>query len=86
MKNTVTKSFINKCLFFLNEVGHKYINATYGVTRFNDFIYISFQIWDANETKIIKSFVKTISNYISFEDMKSSLNKFIEENKELLLC
>ena len=37
----ISKAFINKCLFFLNKVAHKYINATYGVTRFNDFIYIS---------------------------------------------
>ena len=80
----LSKTFINKCLFFLNKVGYKYINVSYGVTRFNDFIYISFQIWDANGNKIIKSFVKTINNYILFEDMKSSLNKFIEENKELL--
>lgn len=80
----INKSFINKCLFFLNKVGYKYNNVSYGITRFNSFVSIFFQIWDNNRDKIIKTFAEKIASSDSFENMKMKLNEFIKYNKELL--
>lgn len=84
LNNMVTKTFINNCLYFLNKVGYKYNNVSYSVTRFNNFVATSFHIWDSNRNRIIKTFLENIDNSNSFENMKSNLNQFIEENKELL--
>lgn len=80
----ISKTFINKCLFYLNKVGHKYNNVSYGITRFNDFISLSFQIWDKDTNSILKSFVALISNEKSFVDMTIKVKEFIDNNKEVL--
>lgn len=84
LNNMVTKTFINKCLFFLNKVGHKYHNVSYSITRFNDFVTLGFQIWDTNRNIIVKTFVANISDEHSFTNMTVNLNKFIQENNKLL--
>ncbi len=80
----LSKTFINKCLFYLNKVAHKYNNVSYGITRFDDFISLSCQIWDKDENRIIKSIVVHISNEKSFVDMTIKVKEFIENNKEVL--
>lgn len=80
----ISKALINKCLFFLNKVGHKYHNVSYSIARFDNFVSLAFQIWDTNRNIIVKTFVKYVSNYISFENMKTELNEFIKDNNRLL--
>lgn len=80
----LSKSFINKCLFYLNKKVHKYSNVSYSITRFDTFIYVSCQIWDKNTDCIIKSLVVRISNEKSFVDMTIKVKEFIDDNKELL--
>ena len=80
----LSKTFINKCLFFLNKVGHKYHNVSYGIVRFSSFVSISFQIWDTNRNIIVKTFLTHINGEHSFTDMTVNLNKFIQENNKLL--
>ena len=80
----VTKTFINNCLYFLNKIGYKYTNVSYGVTRFDNFVSLSFQIWDTNRNIIIKTFVANVCNERTFTSMQIDINKFIEENNKLL--
>lgn len=80
----LSKTFINKCLFYLNKVGHKYHNVSYSITRFNNFVSLGFQILDTNKNIIVKTFVAHIGGENSFTDMTVKLNKFIQENNKLL--
>lgn len=80
----LSKTFINKCLFFLNKVVYKYSNVSYGITRFDDFMSISCQIWYKDTNCIIKSIVAHVSNEQSFVDMTIKVKEFIDNNKEVL--
>ena len=80
----LSKTFINKCLFFLNKTAHKYSNVSYGITRFDTFISLSCQIWDKNTDSITKSMVEHISNEQEFVNMTIKVKEFIDSNKELL--
>lgn len=81
----LSKTFLNKCLFLLHKVAHKYNNVSYGLTRFDNFVCISCQIWDSNMVVILKSFVTTnVHDETTFTNMSLNLIKFIEDNQELL--
>ena len=80
----LSKTFINKCLFFLNKVAHKYSNVSYSITRFDTFITLSCQIWDKNTDCIIETFITHISSEQSFVNMTIKVEEFIDNNKKLL--
>ena len=80
----LSKTFINKCLFFLNKVAHKYSNVSYGITRFDDFISLHCQIWDKNTDCIVKSLVTHISGEQSFVNMTIKIEELIDNNKKSL--
>ncbi len=80
----LSKTFINKCLFFLNKVAHKYSNVSYGITRFDNFMSVSCQIWDKDTNCIIKSLVAHVSNEQSFINTAIKVKELIDNNKELL--